>query len=51
MKGAQTCKMLLCFLCGDAWVARLRRCFTAFSNILVRRACDNAEEGVMEEYV
>ena len=47
VKGAQTCKMLLCFLSGGAWVARLRRCSAAFSDILVSRTCNNTEKGVV----
>ncbi len=40
-------KMLLCFLCGGDGVARLRMGSAAFSDILVSRACNNAEKGVV----
>ncbi len=47
VKGAQTRKMQLCFLCGGAWVARLKRCSTVFGDILVSRACNNSEKDVV----
>ena len=47
VKGVQTREMLLCFLCGGSWVARLRRYFAVLSDILVSRACKNSEKRVV----
>ena len=47
VKGAQTRNTLLCYFCGGAWVARLRRCSAAFSDIFVSMACNNVEKGVV----